>query len=251
MLDRLNVFLLPEYESSSGDDTRHQPSTHTAPLLITGSPPAVHLPPPPVIIRSRSRSSARSFTFSPCHLTYHRSLGVPVCAPAPGYVDAAVRAEAQNSRYGPFTSLPASSGDTSTTAMLENDNGMHSTSAPANFPIEHGMVTSEEFRRYLNESWGLHQRHMRDAHINSASLFIPKRQVEGVNENLNEFLRRLNRWARSLRVNYPVRNIGRTREAVVDVVERVAATDPCSDGDSDTEIGYNMWLVSVPIPLLL
>ena len=70
--------------------------------------------------------------------------------------------------------------------------------------------------------------------------------MERVNENLNEVLSRLNRWARSLRVNHTVRNISRTREAVVDVVERVAPPDPCSDCDSDTETGYNMWLVSVP-----
>ncbi len=117
---------------------------------------------------------------------------------------------------------------------------MHSTSAPANFPVERGMVTSKEFRRYMNKSSGLHQRHMSDARINSASLFILERQVERVNENLNAVLRRLNRWARFVRVNNPVRIIGHMCEAVLIVVERVAVPDLCGDGDSDTETGYNM-----------
>ncbi len=69
--------------------------------------------------------------------------------------------------------------------MLENDNSMHSTSIPGNFPVERSLVTSEEFCRYVNESWGLRQRHMRDARINSASLSILERQAERVNENLN------------------------------------------------------------------
>ena len=110
---------MPEYESSSGDDTCQQPSTRTAPPLITTSPPDLFLPPAPVIIRIRSRSPPCSVAFSARHSTYHWSLGVPVCAPAPRDVDAAVRAEAQNSRSGPPTSLPDSFGDTPTTAIPE------------------------------------------------------------------------------------------------------------------------------------
>ncbi len=81
---------------------------------------------------------------------------------------------------------------------------------------------------------------MRDARTNSASFYVFENQLKRLNENLNTVLRRLNRWARFVRVNHPVRNIGRMREAVVDVVDRIAVPDPCGDSDSDTETGYNM-----------
>ena len=40
-------------------------------------------------------------------------------------------------------------------------------------------------------------------------------------------------------------------EAVLDVIERAVVPDLCGDGDSDTETGYNMYLFSLPLPLLL
>ncbi len=55
---------MPEYEPSFDHDTHHEPSTRTTPPPITSPPPAVSLSLAPAIIRSRSRSSARSVTFS-------------------------------------------------------------------------------------------------------------------------------------------------------------------------------------------
>ncbi len=87
-------------------------------------------------------------------------------------------------------------------------------------------------------------------HINLASLYVYENQLQGLNEKLNTVLRRLNNWARYVRVNHSVYNIGCMREAVVDVADRVAVSDPCGDGDSDVETGHNMYLVSLLMPLL-
>ncbi len=201
------------------------------------------LSPAPGIVRGRSRSSARSIGFSARRSTYHWSLGLPVHTPVAGDGDEAVETERQISRSRPSTSLPVRSGDEHDTAISESSSGLDSASAPTSAPIGNSMVTAEEFRNFGNVSWVLHRRNMRNARTNSASLYVLENQLQRLNENLNTVIRRLNHRARFLRVNHPVCNIGRMREAVLDFVDRIAVPDPCGDGDSDTETGYNMYLI--------
>ncbi len=88
-------------------------------------------------------------------------------------------------------------------------------------------MTRSELRALKNEFLGLHRRHRRDARINSASI-------------LNTSMRLLNSWGRFVRVNDSVRNIGRLREAVLNIVVRINLPDPCGDGNKNVETGNNM-----------
>ncbi len=160
---------------------------------------------------------------------YYWSHGVPVCAPAPVDGDAAVETEGQSSRA-----------DANDSAIPESMNGLNSTSAPTSAPVGNGMLTLEEFRNFVNESWALHRRLILDARIKSASLYVSENQLQRLNESQNAVLRRLNRWARFVRVNHSVCNISCMRETIVDIFDRVAAPDTCADGDSDLETGQNM-----------
>ncbi len=93
-------------------------------------------------------------------------------------------------------------------------------------------MTRSELRALKNEFLGLHRRHPRDARINSESI-------------LNTTMRRINRWARFVRVNDSVRNTGRLRDAVLIIVDRINLPDPCGDGNINVETGNNMQLVSL------
>ncbi len=80
---------------------------------------------------------------------------------------------------------------------------------------------------------------MRCAYQLSKSLH-PGNQMQRVNENLNTTIRGFNCWARFVRVNDPVRNLGRLREAVLNILDRINLPDPCSDGNSYVETRNNM-----------
>ncbi len=61
--------------------------------------------------------------------------------------------------------------------------------------------------------------------------FYTRRSCGCVNENLNAIWRRLNRWILFVRVNHPVHYIWSMRKADVDVVDRFAVPNLCSDGE--------------------
>ncbi len=115
-----------------------------------------------------------------------------------------------------------------------------SASAPEIIAGECEIVTQSGLRALRNVFLRIHRRHLRDARISSASLYILENQVQRVNENLNTTMRRFYRWTRSVRVNDPVRNLGRLCEAVLNIVNRINLPDPCGDGNSDIETDNNM-----------
>ena len=63
--------------------------------------------------------------------------------------------------------------------------------------------------------------------VNSASI----RTIVNRIQCLNITLRSLNRWARFVHLNHPIRNIGRLHEASEDVVKGVEPPNPDSDSD--------------------
>ncbi len=174
---------------------------------------------------------ARTQRFPARLSTYHCSIGFQVDAYAAGATNSDDTQDEGDSTKSAAAAVNSTYEDSVDSAAATADNVENTGPHNAVSSAEIRAVPLEEFQNFISFSYQLHRRHLHEMRVNSTSLQTIENRIQRINESLNTTLRRLNRWARFVHLNHPIRNIGRLHEASEDVVKGVEPPNPDSDSD--------------------